>query len=101
MKISCQLKGSIYWRNLAKRAGLKHGRRLLLSSHIIINQNGIVSAPIRSTLHLLTFYVSFQAWYWPWNPMLWSQWRNMGVYGAEEISIQISALVGTFSDLGI
>src|SRR6218665_3266710 len=32
-----------------------------------------VSLPIRSTLHLLTFQVSFQAWDWLWYPMLWSQ----------------------------
>src|SRR6218665_3552581 len=42
MKISCQIKGSIYRRNLAKEAGLKHRRRLLgarlLSPHIIIDQ---------------------------------------------------------------
>src|SRR6218665_2162437 len=31
----------------------------------------VVSAPIRSTLHLLM--VSFQAWNWLWYPMLWSQ----------------------------
>src|SRR6218665_2343527 len=52
-----------------------------------------VSAPIRSTLHLLTFYVSFQAWVWLWYPMLWSQSWNKGAYG-EKISIQISALTG-------
>src|SRR6218665_2890992 len=50
-----------------------------------------VSAPIRSTLHLLTFSVSFQTWDWLWYPMLWSQRWNRGVYRAE-ISIQISAL---------
>src|SRR6218665_3278114 len=42
MKTTCQIKGSIYRRNLAKEAGLKHGRRLsgarLLSPHIIIDQ---------------------------------------------------------------
>src|SRR6218665_266464 len=46
MKISCQIKGSIYRHNLAKEAGLKHGRRLsgarLLSLHIIIDQNGSI-----------------------------------------------------------
>src|SRR6218665_3954116 len=52
-----------------------------------------VSPPIRSTLHLLTFYMSFQAWDWLWYPMLWSQRRNSGAHGAEN-SIQISALVG-------
>src|SRR6218665_2217392 len=52
-----------------------------------------VSPPIRSTLHLLTFYVSVQAWDWLWYPMLWSQRRNSGVHGAEN-SIQISALAG-------
>src|SRR6218665_449238 len=35
-----------------------------------------VSAPMRSTLHLLM--VSFQAWDWLWYPMLWSQMRSMG-----------------------
>src|SRR6218665_2344463 len=35
-----------------------------------------VSPPIRSTLHLLTFLVSFQAWDWLWHPMLWSQRRR-------------------------
>src|SRR6218665_598597 len=35
-----------------------------------------VSPPIRSTLHSLTFYVSFQAWDWLWYPMLWSQRRT-------------------------
>jgi len=34
-----------------------------------------VSAPIRSTLHLLV--ASFQAWDWLWYPMLWSQRRSM------------------------
>src|SRR6218665_114383 len=52
-----------------------------------------VSPPIRSTLHLLTFYVSFQAWAWLWYPMLWFQRRNSGAHGAEN-SIQISALAG-------
>src|SRR6218665_1790388 len=46
MKISCQIKGNIYRRNLAKKTGLKHGRRLsearLLSPHIIIDQNGSI-----------------------------------------------------------
>src|SRR6218665_1856754 len=46
MKISCQIKGSIYRRNLAKEASLKHGRKLsgarLLSLHIIIDQNGSI-----------------------------------------------------------
>src|SRR6218665_2054434 len=46
MKISCQIKWSIYRRNLAKEAGLKHGRKLsgarLLSLHIIIDQNGSI-----------------------------------------------------------
>src|SRR6218665_3713596 len=32
-----------------------------------------VSPPIRSTLHLLTFSVSFQAWDWIWYLILWSQ----------------------------
>jgi len=50
-----------------------------------------VSAPIRSTLHLLM--LNFQAWDWLWYPMLWSQRRNSGAHGAE-ISIQISALAG-------
>src|SRR6218665_1537637 len=49
------------------------------------------SAPNRSTLHLLTFKVSFQAWDWLWYLMLWSKRRNRGVHGAE---IPISALVG-------
>src|SRR6218665_2674234 len=35
-----------------------------------------VSAPIRSTLHLLM--VSFQAWDWLWYTMLWSKRRSMG-----------------------
>src|SRR6218665_2312334 len=35
-----------------------------------------VSAHIRSTLHLLTFYVNFQAWDWLWYPMSWSQRRS-------------------------
>src|SRR6218665_1218563 len=35
-----------------------------------------VSPPIRSTLHLLIFQVSFQAWDWLWYPMLWSQRRT-------------------------
>src|SRR6218665_1139143 len=52
-----------------------------------------VSPPIRSTLHLLTFQVSFQAWDWLWYPMLWSQRRNNGAHGAEN-SIQISAMAG-------
>src|SRR6218665_2077103 len=52
-----------------------------------------VSPPIRSTLHLLTSKVSFQAWDWLWYPMLWSQRRNSGAHGAEN-SIQISALAG-------
>src|SRR6218665_509405 len=34
------------------------------------------SPPIRSTLHLLPFLVSFQAWDWLWSPMLWSQRRT-------------------------
>src|SRR6218665_907426 len=34
-----------------------------------------VSAPNRSTVHLLM--VSFQAWDWLWYPVLWSQRRNM------------------------
>src|SRR6218665_667329 len=42
MKISCQIKGSTYRRNFGKRAGLKYGRRLLLSPYIIINQNGSI-----------------------------------------------------------
>src|SRR6218665_843203 len=42
-----------------------------------------VSPPIQSTLHLLTIYVSFQAWDWLWYPMLWSQRRNSGAHGAE------------------
>src|SRR6218665_43651 len=50
-----------------------------------------VSPPIRSTLHLLTFYVSLQAFDWLWYPMLWFQRRNSGARGAEN-SIQISAL---------
>src|SRR6218665_1792994 len=50
-----------------------------------------VPPPIRSTLHLLTFYVNFQAWDWLWYQMLWSQRRNSGAHGAEN-SIQISAL---------
>src|SRR6218665_1686069 len=52
-----------------------------------------VSPPIRSTLHLLTFKVSFRAWDWLWYPMLWSQRRNSSEHGAEN-SIQISALAG-------
>src|SRR6218665_1215728 len=52
-----------------------------------------VSPPIRSTLHLLTFLVNFQAWDWLWYPMLWSQRQNCGAHGAEN-SIQISALAG-------
>src|SRR6218665_242186 len=52
-----------------------------------------VSPPIRSTLHLLTFWVSFQAWDRLWYPILWSQRRNSGAHGAEN-SIQISALAG-------
>src|SRR6218665_997186 len=52
-----------------------------------------VSPPIRSTLHLLTFLVSFQAWDWLWYPMLLSQRRNSGAPEAET-SIQISALAG-------
>src|SRR6218665_1999953 len=35
-----------------------------------------VSAPIRSTLHLLM--VSFQAWDWLLYPMLWSKRRSIG-----------------------
>src|SRR6218665_2925520 len=35
-----------------------------------------ISPPIRSTLHLLTFEVSIQAWDWLWYPMLWSQRRT-------------------------
>ena len=50
-----------------------------------------VSAPIRSTLHLLM--VSFQACDWVWYPMLWSQGFSMGSNDAE-ISFQISALAG-------
>jgi len=50
-----------------------------------------VSAPIRSTFHLLTFSVSFQVWDWPWNQMFWYQRWNRGVHEAQ-ISIQISAL---------
>src|SRR6218665_2584436 len=50
-----------------------------------------VSPPIRSTLHLLTLKVSFQAWDWLWYPMLWSQRRNSGAHGAENL-IQISPL---------
>src|SRR6218665_1124593 len=41
-----------------------------------------------SLTHLL---VSFQAWDWLWYPMLWSQRRNSGARGAENL-IQISAL---------
>src|SRR6218665_1881581 len=52
-----------------------------------------VSPPIRSTFHLLTFWMSFQAWDWLWYPMLWSQRRNSGAHRAEN-SIQISALAG-------
>src|SRR6218665_2659275 len=53
-----------------------------------------VSPPIRLTLHLLTFSVSFQAWDWLWYPMLWAQRRaGRGVHGAEN-SLQISALAG-------
>src|SRR6218665_1080483 len=52
-----------------------------------------VSAPIRSTLQLLTFSVSLQAWDWLCCPLLWSQRRNSGAHGTE-ISIQISALSG-------
>src|SRR6218665_4214648 len=52
-----------------------------------------VSPPIRSNLHLLTFKVSFQAWDWLWYLMLWSQRRNSGGHGAENL-IQISALAG-------
>src|SRR6218665_2214646 len=99
MKISCQINGSIYRLNLAKEAGLKHGRRLsgarLLSPHIIIDQNGSICS--HSVDPSLThFYVSFQAWDWLWNPMLWSQRRNSGAHGAEN-SIQISALTGVES----
>ena len=36
----------------------------------------------RSTLHLLTFSVSFQAWDWLWYLMLWSQRRSTGSRGA-------------------
>src|SRR6218665_3710628 len=50
-----------------------------------------VSPPIRSTLRLLTFQVSYQAWDWLWYPMLWTQRRNSGAHGAENL-IQISAL---------
>jgi len=32
----------------------------------------------RSILHLLTFWVSFQAWNWLWYPMLGSQRRSRG-----------------------
>jgi len=35
--------------------------------------------------------VSFQAWDWLWYPMLWSQRRNSGAHGAENL-IKISAL---------
>src|SRR6218665_633479 len=42
-----------------------------------------ISAPTRSTLHLFTFKVSFQAWDWLWYPMLWSQRWNRGAHGAE------------------
>src|SRR6218665_362800 len=35
--------------------------------------------------------MSFQAWDWLWYPMLWSQRRNSGAHGAENL-IQISAL---------
>src|SRR6218665_1943773 len=52
-----------------------------------------VSPPIRSTLHVHTFQVSFQVWDWLWYPMLWFQRRNSGAHGAEN-SIQISALAG-------
>src|SRR6218665_1547991 len=52
-----------------------------------------VSPPIRSTLHLLTFQVSFPACDWLWYPMLWSQRRNSGAHEAEN-SIQNSALAG-------
>src|SRR6218665_640615 len=52
-----------------------------------------VSPPIRSTLHLLTFKVSFQAWDRLWYPMLWSQRWNSGAHGAENL-LQISALAG-------
>src|SRR6218665_3124018 len=52
-----------------------------------------VSPPIRSTLPLLTFEVSVQAWDWLWYPMLWFHRRNSGAHGAEN-SIQISALAG-------
>src|SRR6218665_2875508 len=55
-----------------------------------------VSAPIRSTLNLLTFYVSFQAWDWHWYPMVWFQRQNRGAHEAE-ISIQISAMAGVES----
>src|SRR6218665_1383494 len=37
--------------------------------------------------------MSFQAWDWLCNPMLWSQRRNRVVHGAE-ISIHTSALAG-------
>ena len=39
-----------------------------------------VSPPIQSILHLLTFSVSFQAGDWLWNPMLWSQRRNISIH---------------------
>src|SRR6218665_1508299 len=40
---------------------------------------------------LTHFLGEFQAWDWFWYPMLWSQRRNRGAYGAENL-IQISAL---------
>src|SRR6218665_3877072 len=36
-----------------------------------------VSAPIRSTIHLLLLILSSHVWDWLWYPMLWSQRRNM------------------------
>src|SRR6218665_1585703 len=52
-----------------------------------------VSAPIRSTLQLLTLSVSLQAWDWLWSQMLLSQMQSRGAHEAE-ISFQISALAG-------
>src|SRR6218665_2929086 len=54
-----------------------------------------VSPPIRSTLHLLTFWVSFQAWDWLWYPMLWSQRRS------RKLDPNFCPGRGRTSDLGI
>ena len=53
----------------------------------------------QSTLQLLTFQVSFQAWDWLWYPLLWSQRRSRGAHEAE---ISFSNFFGVWtSDLAV